>query len=578
MLALLHVVFWYGSGRSDFYRHFGEADRELGVGELRLYLFMLLIGLPAGACIVHGLGGLPFSKLKSEKGLSFIRSFGRKLWFPALLAALGSFVIAHFVTDYAWFTDDEQAYLFQAKLYAQGRLTIPRFEPHVLLNHRFVVDVLAKDGVPQVTGVYPPLQPLIIALSGWFGNLHLSQFVCVGLITYHTGRLAELIFGKKTYGVVAAWLCATSPLLLGLGATLHTSILGTVLSLFTLRLWLWLSKRGGVGPGAVMGLVAGSLVLARPLEGVLVLGLSGGALLALCLFHGRHPNAHSSVDFGSLFRALVGMSLGALLPLSILAIVNVELTGNAFHGAYFNLEQQVGRFMGFGHHMMWGRTHSFELGIVQTITALVRVNAFIFGWPLSLGLAVLSAFKPFRSRVTLLFLGFLAIHLSAYFFLAFGSVHDFGHAYHVWHLPLIASLSAWVLVQCYSFASANSGLFWRKLPKVACAMAVVAWAVFWPAQIRRWHDISEIILAPIRAVEAARQGEEPTVVLWTHIQPPGPQKTWVLRAPAPLPDGSVLWAQDVPRLYPLLKDRYPDHAFLRLAWIGDRPVAYPVGR
>lgn len=570
LVVTLHAVFWYGAGRSDFYSHFGQSDRMLGVGELRLYLFMLLLGLPAGACVVRGVRSLPSMGLWEH-----LVRIGHGLWIPTLFAPLGSVLIAHFVIDYAWFTDDEQAYLLQAKLYAQGRLTMPRIEPHLLLSHNFVVEVLPKDDVPQVTGVYPPLQPFFMALSSLLGHLHISQFFCVGLITYHTGRLAQELFQKEACGPVAAWLCATSPLLLGLGATLHTSILGTTLSLFALRLWILVSSRGGLVPGLALGVVAGSVVLVRPLEGVLVVGVGGSALLGLRLF--RRLGSSATVTPGALTAGLGGMVLGGLLPLAALAVVNLELTNHPLHGAYFVLEQRIGRFMGFGMGgMMWGRSHSPELGLVQTITSLVRVNAFAFGWPLSLGLVGLSAFGPFRNRVTLVLLGLSAIHLTAYFFLAFGSVHDFGHAYHVWHLPLIASSTAWVLAQADSFRRSQAESLWGKLHVLVAAMGVAAFTVFWPVQVQRWHDVGEIIWRPIRAAKAAtREGQE-AVILWTSMQPPGTQRTWVFLPPAPAPDSAILWARDVPSLYGELKKHFPQRAFFRLTWRGEEPVVVSV--
>jgi hypothetical protein len=403
------------------------------------------------------------------------------------------------------------------------------------------------------------------------GYSHLSQVFCVGFITYQTGRLAQRLFGAHIYGLVAAWLCATSPLLLGLGATLHTSILATALSVTAFRLGLWTHRRGGLVPGLALGFVGGLLVAGRPLEGALVLGLSGATLL-LGVITSLRGNQDADGQRNSLFKSLLGFGLGALLPLVVLGIINVELTGHPLHGAYFVMEQKIGRFMGFGQGMMWGRIHSPEIGSVQTVTALVRVNAFAFGWPLSLGLAVLSAFPPFRRRITGALLGVIVLHLGAYFPLAFGSVHDFGHAYHVWQLPLISTLSAWVLVRGAQSRHSLYAVVWQKLPAFACAMAVVAVGFFWPLEIQRWHEVSEAIWSPVRAVQSKRVEGEPTLVLWNQIQPPGSGNTWVFRAPTPDPDGQFVWARDVRKHYPLLRQHFPHHTFLRLTWNGQQPV------
>lgn len=566
LFTLLHVAFWHGGGRHEFNSHYGIPDRMLGFGELRLYVLTLVLGIPAGGCFVAALrsfgwvGAFRFGAFwHSRKGLLI----------PALLAGLGAFFIAHFVTHHAWFTDDEQAYLLQAKLYAQGRLTAPVLEPRAVLAHSFVVEVLPKGGVPQWTGVYPVLQPFMMALSGFLGSYSLSQYACVALITYHTGRFAQGWFRQSEAGPFAAWLCALSPQLLGLGATYHTSILGTLLSLIALRLLLWVLRRGGILRGIPLGLVAGSIVLTRPLEGALVI-----SLVLLCLVgvtvrslpRQRVPKPDEPRVLKRLL-AMLGFGIGGLLPLFVFVTVNLELTGHPLQGAYTVLERTIGRFIGFGTDMMWGRTHTPELGVVQTVSSLVRVNAFAFGWPASLALVLLALMRPFRSRKVLILLAISAVHVTAYFFLAFGAVHDFGHVYHVWHLPFFASISAWVLVRvrdCLPSDLIPPGLG-RWVHSAVAAMAVCAVVVFWPAQLTRWRDVSELIWEPVRAVRKVAKDER-AIALWTRVQPPGTQRSWVFRPPAPLPDAQILWAYDSPPWYSTLKKRFPDRIFVKVTW------------
>jgi hypothetical protein len=567
LLWALHTTFWYGSGRAEFLQHWGIPDRMLGFGESKLYLLMLVFGLPAGFCFAQAFAGVKLLEtfewpkaLNARKGLLL----------PAAVAALGSILIAAFTIHFAWFTDDEQAYLLQSELYAKGTLTMPVIEPAALIRHGFTVEVLPKDGVPQWTGVYPPLQPFMMALSSFLGSPNLSQFLCVALIVYNTGRLATKLFDSERVGTVTAWLCAISPLLIGLGATYHTSILATTLTVFSARLFLWNLDHGSFVRGLPLGVVAGFIVLARPLEGTLVVGVIGLALLVRTVLALRRKSSFAVP------LSLVGYAVGGLLPLAIMSWVNIRLTGHPLQGAYSILEKEIGRFMGFGTHMMWGRTHSPELGVVQTVTSLVRVNAFAFGWPLSLGLVALGLVAPLRDRRVLALLGISLLHLTAYFFLAFGSVHDFGHAYHVWHMPTIAMASAWVL--CRAHALGEDDVAWASFARwtrvSVLAMTCVAVAVFWPAQLTRWRDVSEIIWRPVRAARAAAKGK-PAVILWTTIQPPGTQRTWVFRPPAPHPDSNLLWAFDSPPWYPYLKKDLPGRKFFRLTWRGEEPVVTP---
>lgn len=575
LVWLFHIVFWYGAGRSEFNMHWGIPDRMLAYGEVKLYLLMVVLGLPAGACVAKACAGLPL--LETFRWREFFDS-RRGLLIPAAVAVLGSFLIAQFVIHYAWFTDDEQAYLLQARLYAKATLTTPALEPSALLRHGFVVEVLPKGGVSQWTGVYPPLQPFLMALSSFLGSFNLSQFLCVGLITYNAARLSAHIFGSPRCGTVTAWLCATSPMLLGLGATYHTSILGTLLSVLSARLLLWNLERGGVQRGIPLGIVAGSIVLARPMEGALVVFLVGVTLLASL---GRRVwLRRCGVGEKSplpVFLSGLGVALGGLVPLCVLVMVNLSLTGHPLQGAYSILEKEIGRFIGFGDDMMWGRSHSPELGVVQTVTSIVRMNAFVYGWPLSLLLVAVSVVRPLRDRRVLVLLGLSAIHFSLYFFLAFGSVHDFGHAYHVWHVPALSMIGAWVLLR--SQALGEQDAFFHKAAKglrfVVLSSVVVAAGIFWPSELTRWRDVSEIVWRPVRAMQEACKGE-PCIGLWTSMQPPGTQRTWVFRPPAPHPDANVLWAFDSPPWYPELRKRFPERRFMKLTWHGHDPVVSEV--
>lgn len=568
LVWLLHTSFWYGTGRAEFLQHWGIPDRMLGFGESKLYLSMLVLGLPAGFCFARAWSG---ARLLEGFEWPAVLDGRRGLLVPALVAALGSFLIAHFTIHYAWFTDDEQAYLLQAELYASGRLSMPLLEPATLLRHGFTVEVLPRDGVPQWTGVYPPFQPFMMALSSFLGSPNLSQFLCVGLIVYNTGRLSTRVFRSERTGTVAAWLCAISPLLVGLGATYHTSVLGTTLSVLSARALLWNLDRGALLRGLLLGVVAGAIVLARPLEGALVVAVVGAALLVFAVLRWRRDHSLGVA------LSLVGYALGGLVPLAIMSWVNVQLTGHPLRGAYSILEQEIGRFMGFGSGMMWGRTHSVDLGVVQTVTSLVRVNAFAFGWPASLALVVVALVRPFRDRRVLALIGLSVLHLVAYFFLAFGSVHDFGHAYHVWHVPGIALSSAWVLCRAQELGQGSEAraALARGLRVAVVAMTAVAATVFWPAQLTRWRDVSEIVWRPVRAAQAATAGE-PAVVLWTTIQPPGTQRTWVFRPPAPLPSSNIVWAYDSKPWYPHLKKALPNRRFFRLVWRGEEPEVEPV--
>lgn len=553
----------------SFVNHGALHDREPHWGELLLYAMFVGLGGPAAALFAMGLDGISrdtngqrIAPLGTRSTPQLLVASGVAMW--------GAWAIGHWVTHFAWFTDDEQAYLYQAKLYGRGLLSGPVLEPAALLRHPFVVPVLEQDGIPQWTGVYPVLQPFLMAVSAKLGFIHWSQLLCVGLIVFQTGRLAEALFGRASAGATAAWLCAFSPMLLGLGSTHHTSILATALSVSAVRVLYGVHCSGSFSSAVGLGLLTGSIFLARPMEGTLCVILFGGFLVARLWPAFRR---HERRDVPGSMVTVVGYGLGGLVPLAVFLAVNTAHTGKPTYSAYNILEQQIGGFFGFGEGKMWGRTHTPGLALRQTLGALVRMNAWLFGWPASLALWFCSWRREYRNPKTLLLASMSVVQLCAYMPLAFGSVHDFGSAYHVWHLPWVACISAWVLHRMQEQANERWAGAWRGFPVRLgmIAMTLTGLVAFWPLQIQRWRIVSDVVLAPIRAAEAATQGAK-AIVLWSQYLPPTHLRSWVHYPPTPDLDDRILWARFHPYFLPELRERYPDREFFGLNWDQTRPV------
>lgn len=569
LILLLTINEVVGASFGAFAAHGPLHDREPHWGELRVYLLFVVLGGGAAWLFACGLDGI--RRLASGGAAGRELTSTQLLWGASLVAVAGAWAIGYLVTDFAWFTDDEQAYLYQAKLYGRGVLSGPAMEPIPAFRHPFVVPVNPKDGVPHWTGVYPVLQPAMMALSTKLGNVHLSQLACVGLIVFHTGRLAATLFGSPRVGELAAWLCAFSPMMLGLGATYHTSILATTLSVVAVRILVALLRSWSSPLGAALGLVTGAIFLARPMEGTLCVLMFGGLLL---VWWARRRFGHE-LPIGVVAREtlpLLAYGAGGLVALAVFMGVNEALTGNPFYSPYNILEEVIGAFFGFGDKMMWGREHTPLLAVRQTLGALVRMNAWLFGWPASLALWFFALRSDYRTKPGLLLFAMSAVQLCAYVPLAFGSVHDFGSAYHVWHLPWIASISASVLVRMSERLSPHwAGV---RVPTVNAGflgMTLAGLVGFWPLQIARWRYVSDTILAPVRAVEAATDGEK-VLVLWTQYLPPAPLRTWVHYPPAPDPNDRVVWAYFSPQLLYEVKTLYPERKVYAFGWEGEQPV------
>jgi hypothetical protein len=222
--------------------------------------------------------------------------------------------------------------------------------------------------------------------------------------------------------------------------------------------------------------------------------------------------------------------------------------------------------MGFGTGMMWGRTHTPLMGLAQTTTSLARMNIWLFGWPVSLALPLLALLKPFRDRAVLSFSLLSALQLTGYVLLPFGSVHDFGSAYHVWHVPWIACLAVLLAKNVQAIAPSAARFY--------VALSIVGLLGFWPSQLEKWRAQADDILAPVRAVKVATKGQK-AVVLYGLYQSPG-RASWVNCPPAPGPENDALWMIDAPGAEQVARSVLPERQLLRFSWENNVPTVRPV--
>lgn len=538
--------------------HVPEIDRHLAQGELRLYALYAVFALPAAFLLHAAFSGPAYTRCARA-----IERAG--YWAPALCASLFAFGLSRFATQGAWYTDDEQAYLFQMQTYSQLKLTVPALQPEAFFHHPFVLITRMKDGVPQWAGIYPFMQPALMALSRALGSPLLSQWLCAGLISWNTGLFAERLSGRRALGLVAAWLLTLSPGLIGLAATYHTAVLSCLLSLLSLRALVWTRDAPSFVRGALLGACVGATFLTRGLEGALLVVLCGtGVSLAPVRFEQRRVRLSGSAR-GAAF-ALFGYALAGLGALAAYLAVNRATTGEFLRHTYGVWEVQYGSIMGFGSGMMWGRTHSPLMGLAQTATSLARLNFWLFGWPVSLVLPLLALLKPFRQRASLLLLGLSAAQLAGYVFLPFGSVHDFGSAYHVWHAPWIACVAVLLAQRAHALVPS--------LTRFYVALSCVAVLGFWPVQIEKWRAQADDILAPVRAVDAARGGQK-AIALYSVYQNPA-HGSWVNCAPAPGPQNETLWMIDAPGAEQLARSLMPERKLVRFSWQNNLPIVQPL--
>ncbi len=291
----------------------------------------------------------------------------------ALLLSLASVLISALV---AWFVferiphiEDEIAYVWQARVIAAGKLTIPSPPDPKSFLVPFVVDFNG-----QRFGKYPLGWPAVLAIGELLGIRFLINPILAGVGVWLTYLLAKRVFNEQV-ALLAAGLTLTSPFFLANSGSLLSHPLGLALSAAFALNWLdsfgernplpaarrWLSTLGA-------GLALGGLALTRPYTAVAV-GLPF-ALHGIYLFYrgNRQTRLHLIV------LGLVAAGLGALHFLW-----QYIATGDPWMNLYtlWWPYDQIGFGPGHGHR---AQGHTLHQAWINTSWSLFIGAKDLFGW------------------------------------------------------------------------------------------------------------------------------------------------------------------------------------------------------
>jgi hypothetical protein len=201
-------------------------------------------------------------------------------------------------------SEDEVAYIFQAKVFAQNRLTVPTPSVDYAFWTPFVVDYQGAR-----FGKYPPGWPLLLSLGvrlgmPWLVNAFLAMLTLA--LVAQLGRY----FYEKAIGLLAAGLGLVTPGFLFISSSLfsHTaSLFGVTLTLVAV-FHLSQSNRNQRIYAIGLGVALGATFVTRPFAAVGI-GLAIAIFLLILL-------ARREVDWKILAWITVsGLSISSLLPL-----------------------------------------------------------------------------------------------------------------------------------------------------------------------------------------------------------------------------------------------------------------------
>ncbi|MBN1426488.1 hypothetical protein JXA88_18215 [Candidatus Fermentibacteria bacterium] len=269
------------------------------------------------------------------------------LWVAPLVVVALAVLLRHTVLAHLPFVPgDEDEYLFQARIFARGRISAPAppgaasFWAPGLLIHK-----------GRWFGHHQPGHSLLLAAGVLLGAPGLVPALSSGLTVLLLSLTAQKIGGRDA-GILTGLLALSSPMLLMTGATLVSET--TSLLLVVAVIWLLIAQPCGDRRSPLWaGLVLGALLNVRIITGM-------GALLAALLLVGRGYR-----------RLIPGIAVG----LAALVLHNTMTTGAPLMLPFQLYEPQAMGFKG-------------NFGPAKAVAHLVRnvilLNFWLLGWPLSL--------------------------------------------------------------------------------------------------------------------------------------------------------------------------------------------------
>ena len=346
---------------------------------------------------------------------------------PATVTLVVSLILSFYAFERMPHVEDEVAYLFQARTFAGGALTAPAPPAAALPGLEYYLFEVQGGHWYAAT---VPGWPAALAMGVAAGVPWLVNPLLAALSVLVAHAVAARMAGRDQADLVAMMMGA-SPWLLAMSASLMTH----TLTLFLMLLAWWLLLRAGDrSRGALRriftaGLAMGWIFATRPLDGVVIGGLTGLWLLLIA------PQ-------GSVGRALI-YAAGCVATGGLVLIYNAQITGQALlqpltayidrswgPGANaYGFGAAIGPPGGWGSLDLWPG-HSFAEGLVNLINLAASLEFEMMGWTVG-SLALLLAFllwqRPTRADGAMMLVALSVV--AATFFYWFADSYYIGPRY-----------------------------------------------------------------------------------------------------------------------------------------------------
>ena len=192
-------------------------------GELAFLLHYLLFGIPAIVFFTIATVGLTprlpgaLDRLDTWAGREVYATVGCASAFAFFLVTL----VRVLVLRDAVISDDENAYVFMAQMFASGHISVP--SPPEAIRPFFDNQFLINNG--KLYGIYFPGHPAMLAIGEWFGALNWVTSVCASLTVPLAFAISRRLFGQRT-ALLTLPMLLVSPYFIFSSATLlaHSTV------------------------------------------------------------------------------------------------------------------------------------------------------------------------------------------------------------------------------------------------------------------------------------------------------------------------------------------------------------------
>jgi len=390
---------------------------------------------------------------------------------------------------------DEVSYIFQAKLFAAGRL-VGKMPPVKDAFYFYQPNFMYEHG-DRWASIYPFGHPLALAVGEAFGAIAAVPPLIGAATVLLTFGIGRRLYGTRA-GLLAALLLAGSPFFIMQASGYMSHNTGVFYILASLYCLLRKDRPQvfGVAGGLFFGLGANT----RPLN-MAALALPFGLLLLLPLLQRREEGR------GPALRRAAAFMGGGLVMLAAMLAYNAAVTGDLLKSPYAN---DTAEPLGFTNG------YTFDIGLRNQQAQVMALGLVINGLPgdLSLGLLFLPFLLGSRNRRDYFLLACAALPISAYLLYRYSGVYT-GPRYWYETLPFLMLLSARGLELAGAFLAGFASAFLRQLAPsgrgplvhasagaaVACVTAVLIVAAGGGSWLLGWHSLEDAAEIPTRVEE-----------------------------------------------------------------------------